>query len=99
MSTLGLSSSDVADTMCVDRQAVDEWLVAGPPEEWVGKLGVVSEIADILGDRLLSGLPSVAVRRPADAYDGRTMLDVIRDGEHVWLLQSVKESFDFGTLA
>ena len=43
--------------------------------------------------------PAVVARREADAYGGRSMLDLIAGDEHEWLLQSVNESFDFARVA
>ena len=99
MSTLDLSSNDMADLMGVKRQAVEKWLMAGPPIERTGKIGALAEIADILQYRLRDGIPPVVVRRSADAYGGRTMLEVIAHDEHEWLLRSVRDSFDFARVA
>ncbi len=99
MLTLDLSSSDIADLMGVKRQAVDKWLLAGAPTERMGKLGALAEIADILRYRLRDGMPPVVVRRSADAYGGRTMLAVIAQGDHEWLLRSTKDSFDYSRAA
>ena len=95
MLTLDLSSSDIADLMGVKRQAVDKWLLAGAPTDRMGKIGALAELADILQYRLRDGMPPVVVRRSADAYGGRTMLEVIAQGDHEWLLRSTKESFDY----
>ena len=99
MTTLDLSSSGIAEIMGVKRQAVDKWLLAGPPAERMGKIGALAEISDILRYRLRDGMPPVVVRRAADAYGGRTMLEVIAEGDHEWLLQSVKDSFDYARVA
>ena len=99
MTTLDLSSNDIADLMGVKRQAVEKWLLAGPPAERMGKIGALAEISDILRYRLRDGMPSVVVRRSADAYSGRTMLEVIAQGDHEWLLRSVKDSFDYAPVA
>ncbi|WP_420637718.1 hypothetical protein [Candidatus Poriferisocius sp.] len=99
MTTLELTSSDVAEFMGVKRQAVDKWLFAGPPVDRSGKIGAISEISDILRHRLRAGMPAVVARRRADAYGGRTMLELIAADEHEWLLQSVRESFDYGRVA
>ena len=99
MDTLGLSKSDAAHLMGVSRQAVDKWLVSGPPAERSPKIGAIAELAEILRYRLLPGLPAKVVRRPAEAYGGRTMLDLIANDEHEWLLQTTKDSFDFSRVA
>ncbi len=99
MDTFDLTSSDVAGLMGVKRQAVDKWLLAGPPPERAPKIAAIAEIGDILRHRLRDGLPVAVVRRSAEAYGARTMLDVIAADEHEWLLRSVKDSFDFGRVA
>ena len=99
MTTLGLSSSDMAGLMGVTRQAVDKWLLAGPPAERLAKVGAVAEIADILRYRLRDGMPAAVARRAADAYGERSMLEVIADGDHEWLLRSVRDSFDLASVA
>lgn len=99
MATLALSSSDVARAMGVTRQAVDKWLRSGAPAERLDRIGALAEIADILRHRLRDGMPAAVVRRPADAYGGRNMLEMIADGEHRELLESVRASFDYGRVA
>lgn len=99
MATLNLSSSDVGNLMGVSRQAVEKWEFTGLPAERAGKIGAIAEIADILKYRLQDGMPALVARREAKAYGGRTMLDLIGQDEHEWLLQSVKESFDFARVA
>ena len=95
MTTLDLSGRDVAGLMGVTRQAVDKWQLTGPPVERMDKIGAIAEISNILRYRLRDGMPAAVVRRKAEAYGGRSMLDLIAEDEHEWLLQSVKESFDF----
>lgn len=99
MTILDLTSSEMADLMGVKRQAVDKWLLASPPVDRAAKIAVISEIADILHHRLRDGLPAAVARRPADAYGGRSMLELIKNDEHEWLHQSVRNSFDYGRVA
>ena len=99
MATLALSSNDMAALMGITRQAVDKWLAAGPPAERLGKIGTIAAIADILRHRLRDGMPAAVARRPAEAYGGRTMLEVIADDDHDWLHRAVRESFDYAHVA
>lgn len=99
MATLALSKRDVAAFMGVTRQAVDKWLLNGPPARRLHKIAAVAEIADILRHRLRDGMPASAARRAAEAGGGRCMLEVIADDEHDWLLSLVRESFDFAGTA
>ena len=99
MKTLELSSIEVARLMGVTRQAVDKWLAGAPPVERMLKIGAIAEISDMLRHRLRDGMPPVVVRRPAEAYGGRSMLEVIADDDHEWLRRSVKDSFDYASVA
>ncbi|WP_419854672.1 helix-turn-helix domain-containing protein [Candidatus Poriferisodalis sp.] len=99
MAILDLSSRDVAEMMGVTRQAIEKWLLAGPPPDRLAKVGALAQIADILQHRLRAGMPAAVARRHADAYSGRSMLEVIADGEHEWLADSVRASFDYATVA
>ena len=99
MATLDLSSRDMAGLMGVTSQAVDKWLLGRLPVERMGKIGAIAGIADLLRHRLRPGMPPVAARRPAEAYGDRTMLEVIADDEHEWLVRSVRDSFDFARVA
>ena len=91
MTTLGLSDFETAQVMGVSPQTIAEWQNDEPPMESAAKIGV---IADILLPRLRDGMLPVVARRPAVAYGGRTMLDVITDDEHEWLRQDVRDSFN-----
>ncbi len=95
MTTLELTSNDMAELMGVNRQAIDEWLSAGPPVDRCEKINTISEIADTLRYRLHAGVPAVVARHRAEAYGNRTMLELITADEHDWLLHSIKQSFDF----
>ncbi len=99
MRTLELSSTDIAGLMGVTRQAVDKWLVGAPPIDRMAKIGAIAEISDMLRHRLRDGMPPVVARRPAEAYGGRSMLEVIADDDHEWLRRSVRDSFDFASVA
>ena len=89
----------MAALMGVTRQAVDKWLVTGPPAGRITKIGSVVEIADILRHHLQDGMPAIVARRPADAYGGCSMLEMIAGDDHEQLLRSVQRSFDFNSVA
>ncbi len=98
MTILDLSNREVAEMMGVTRQAVEKWLLAGPPADQLAKIGALAEIADTLQHQLRADMPAAVVRRPAETYGGRSMLEIIADGEHDWLADSVRASFDFATV-
>ena len=94
-----LSKTDAAKLFGVSRQAVDGWLAAGLPAERQEKVATLLALCDLLQRKLKADrLPGVA-RRPADAYGGRTMLELIAADRHGELLQSVRDSFDWQTAA
>jgi hypothetical protein len=94
-----LSKADLARLFGVSRQAADQWLGSDMPAERKGKASTVLAIADLLSHRLKPGkLPGVA-RRPAPAYSGLTMLEMIAADQHEELLDSVRASFDFAKTA
>ena len=94
-----LSKTDAAKLFGVSRQAVDGWLAAGVPAERQEKVATLLALCDLLQRKLKADrLPGVA-RRPADAYGGRTMLELIAADRHGELLQSVRDSFDWQTAA
>lgn len=99
MAICDLSSGEVADVMGVTRQAIDKWLLGGPPADRLEKIGALAEIADILHYRLRTGTPPIVVRMESEAYRGRSMLQLFADDEHLWLLDSVRQSFDFADVA
>jgi transcriptional regulator with XRE-family HTH domain len=99
MEILELTSGEVARLMGVSRQAVEKWLLAGPPADRLPKIGALAEIAETLRHRLRPGLPAVVARRPAPAYGDRSMLQLIEADEHEWLRRSIAESFDLTNVA
>ena len=72
MAVFDLSSGEVADAMGVSRQAVDKWLIGGPPSDRIEKIVALAEIADILHYRLRPGTPPTVVRMPSGAYGDRS---------------------------
>ena len=94
MTALGLSTVDIADVMGTDPRTI-EWLLNGPPASRIAKIDALVEAAEMLSDRLRDGTPAEVVRRCADAYDGRTMLEVFADDDHEQLLRSISNSFDY----
>jgi hypothetical protein len=83
----------------VTRQAIDRWLANGVPPERQEKLAAILAVADLLERKLKSGRVAGVARRPADAYGGRTMLQMIAADRHAELLASVRGSFDWARAA
>jgi transcriptional regulator with XRE-family HTH domain len=97
---LGLSHTELGAMFGVSRQAATQWLLSGHvPSEREEKLATVAAVVDLLEHRLKPDRIKGVVRRPADAYHGKTMLALIKDDHHRELLETVRESFDWSAAA
>jgi DNA-binding XRE family transcriptional regulator len=99
MDAFGLSKTELASLFGVRRQAVDQWLERGLPAERQEKVQTLVAICDLLERKLKPGRLPGAARRPADAYDGKTMLELIAADQHRELLELVRNSFDWASAA
>jgi hypothetical protein len=99
MHALGLSKTELGSLFGVRRQAVDQWLERGIPAERQDKVQTLLAICELLERKLKPGRLAGAARRPADAYAGKTMLDLIREDRHRELLGLVRDSFDWASAA
>lgn len=95
----GLSVTELAGLFGVTRQAASLWLVDGPPKARLPKVAGVAAVADILAHRLKPARVPGIVRKPAEAFGGRSILELIAADEHEWLLESVRRSFDYAATA
>jgi hypothetical protein len=95
----GLNNTELGTLFGVSRQGVKEWIEGGVPAGRQDMVATVAAIADLLERKLkLDRIPGVA-RRPADAYGGLTMLDLISQGRERELLDITRRSFDWATAA
>jgi hypothetical protein len=83
----------------VRRQAVEQWERRGVPTERQAKLATTVAIGELRRRKLRAGLLPGVARRPAGAYRGRTMLEMIEQDHHDELLQDIRRSFDWATTA
>jgi hypothetical protein len=94
-----LSLTDLARLFGVRRQAIAQWLDDGLPAARQSKALIVAQIADLLERNLLPArIPAVA-RTPAEAYGGRSMVEMIAEDRHEELLERVRDSFDWAAIA
>lgn len=93
----GLSTTELARLFGVSRQAVGQWHARGIPSAHQQKAAAVAAIADLLSHRLKAERIPGITRRPADAYGGSTMLEMIERDRHLELLELVRRSFDWTT--
>lgn len=94
-----LSKTELGSLFGVRRQAVDQWLERGVPSERQDKVQTLVAICDLLERKLKAGRLAGVARRPADAYGGKTMLEMIAADRHRELLELVRDSFDWASAA
>jgi hypothetical protein len=93
--TFALSETELGGLFGVRRQAVSQWRARGLPGARQEKAATVAAIGDLLRHRLkLERIPGIA-RRPARAYGGLTMLEMVERDRHGELLMEVRSSFDW----
>jgi len=93
----GLSDAELARLFGVTRQAVAQWQEF--PAAKRAKAASVLSLADLLTYRLQPGRLHLVARKPAAAYDGLTMLEMIGADRHEELLRLTRESFDLAATA
>ena len=96
--TLELSETELGRLFGVSRQAVGQWRDRGVPSNRMAKLATVA-ICDLLHHRLKpERIPGIA-RRPAAAYGGLSMLEMIERDRQDELQAKIRRSFDWGATA
>jgi hypothetical protein len=94
-----LNNTELGRMFRVSRQGAKDWLERGVPTDRHDKVATVAAIADVLERKLKADrIPGLA-RRPAEAYDGHTMLELIAADRHQELLDITRRSFDWSTAA
>lgn len=99
METFALSKVELGRLFDVTRQAIDGWIEHGVPAERQEKLAALLALADVLERKLKVDRIAGVARRPADAYGGISMLDMVAADRHQELLASVHASFDWSRAA
>ena len=99
MELFELDRTELAKLFGVKRQAVEQWERRGVPADRQAKLATIVAIGELLAQKLRSGLLPGVARRPAPAYEGKTMLQMIADERHEELLDGIRRSFDWAATA
>lgn len=100
--TLELTDPEVADMFGVTDGEINKWLLNDDmPYVHIPKLAVVVKITDILLYRLKEGVLPDVCRRPGGAvgWDNKSILELIAEGRHEFVLSDIIESFDYSTVA
>jgi hypothetical protein len=95
--TFELSETELGRLFGVSRQAVGQWRERGVPSSRMAKVATVAAIGDLLRHRLKEErIPGIA-RRPADAYGGLSMLEMIERDRQDELRAEIRRSFDWAS--
>src|SRR5262249_6327815 len=93
--TLELTETELGRLFGVSRQAVGQWRDRGVPSNRMAKAATVAAICDLLHHLLKAErIPGIA-RRPAAAYGGLAMLEMIERDRQDELQARVRRSFDW----
>jgi hypothetical protein len=93
--SLELSETELGHLFGVTRQAVGQWRERGVPSNRMAKVATVAAICDLLDHRLKpERIPGIA-RRPAKAYGGLSMLEMIERNRQDELQALIRRSFDW----
>ena len=94
-----VSATQIGEMFGVSRQAAAKWMTDGPPAARRDQVAQLDRATGIL-DRWIKRerIPAV-VRRPVDAFDGRSRLDVALAGEFEALCDELADTFDIARIA
>jgi len=91
----GLNITDLGRLFGVTRQAVTQWQTTEIPAARREKVSAVGSIADLLDSRLKTDRVPGVVRRPATAYAGFTILEMIEESRQDTVVEQIRSSFDW----
>ena len=90
-----LSQAEAARLFGVSRQAVGKWLRQGVPPERAGAVSDLAAATDLLVLHLKRDRIPAVVRRPIQALDGVTLMDLLARGDTRTLLATCRDMFRF----
>lgn len=88
-----LTGTEAGRLFGVSRQAIGQWLEAGPPIDRAAAIAALADATDILARRLKRERIPVVVRRPAASTGNRSLIDLATDGQYEQVLATVKSMF------
>ncbi|MGH8923603.1 MAG: hypothetical protein ACRDWA_03015, partial [Acidimicrobiia bacterium] len=94
-----LNVTELGELFGVTRQAARQWLDDDVPANRKAKVATVVQIAELLQHKLRSGVVAGVARKPADAYEGLSALEMIKRDRHEELLESIRRAFDWAVPA
>lgn len=90
----GFSQSEAARRFGVTRQAVSKWLDRGVPAERLESLADLAAATDLMVRHLRRERIPAVVRRGFAAADGRSLVDLVAQGESRRVLELCRAMFD-----
>lgn len=96
---LDISLSEAGRLFGVSRSAVEQWLQRGVPPARLARAANLARIADILERNLKPERIAAVVREPAEAYGGKSLLDLVRDGRDDEARALLEQAFDWSRTA
>lgn len=97
--TFGLTKTEAARLFGVRRQALDTWDAKGVPSARQEKVAAVDALANVLEQKLKSTRIPAVVRRPAESFGGRSILEMIAEGRHQEVLDDTRSRFEWASTA
>lgn len=94
-----ISATQLGQMFGISRQAASKWLSEGAPAARRDQVALLGQATDLLDQWVKRERIPAVVRRPVDALDGRTRLDVALAGEFERLRDDVAETFDLTRIA
>jgi len=99
METFGLTKTETARLFGVRRQALDTWEAKGVPSARQEKVAAADALANVLEQKLKTTRIPAVVRRPAAAFEGRSILEMIAEGRHLEVLDDTRSRFEWASTA
>ncbi len=91
----GLSQAEAARCFGVSRQAIGKWLRQGAPTDRKTHLSDLAAATDLLVHYLKRDRIPAVVRRPIQALDGISLLELLAAGDTRRVLAACREMFEF----
>lgn len=91
---LALGDSEIGQLFGVSRQAVRQWRDRDIPPERLGRVGEVLRVVQVMSRKLKPGRLALVARRPAAAFGGRSLLEVLGEDPKD-ALEAVEGAFDW----
>ncbi len=94
-----LSDTALGGLFAVTRQAASQWLDGDVPASRQPRIHTIASIAALLQRNLDPHTIPGVIRKPADAYEGRSILEMIQEEREEEVLTQLQRAFDWAATA